>query len=167
MKFKKVLSFFALASILLSISLYFYFINGIKNKDSVEVSQVTNLNETVPENDLTKEEVEVSREKVKRTEQNDFQKLNIFLQVLDKEYKIAMREGQTVYAAMEQLSIDDETFKFKYTENPGLGKFIYEINGIKNSAGNYWIYYVNGKEAPVGVSNYILKEGDIINWKQE
>ena len=48
-----------------------------------------------------------------------------------------------------------------------MGSFVTGINNNKGSPGKYWIYYVNDKKASVGVSNYILKEGDIINWKQE
>ena len=48
-----------------------------------------------------------------------------------------------------------------------MGSFITEINGIKGLPGKYWIYYVNDKLASVGVSKYVLKEGDIINWKNE
>jgi len=89
----------------------------------------------------------------------------ITLNVFDKSYSIKTEEGVNVYDAMK--SISDESFSFKATEHSGLGYFVEEINGVKGTPGKYWIYYVNGKEASVGISNYILKNGDIINWKQE
>ena len=58
-------------------------------------------------------------------------------------------------------------FTFNYKEYSGLGIFIDEINGVKGGQGGYWIYYINNKEANVGVSNYILKDGDSVLWKQE
>jgi len=61
----------------------------------------------------------------------------------------------------------ESSFDFKYTEHTGLGIFINEINGKQGGRDGYWIYYVNGEEAGVGVSNYKIKNGDIISWKYE
>ena len=58
-------------------------------------------------------------------------------------------------------------FSFKTKEYPGLGYFVEEINGVGGGQGKYWIYYVNGKEASVGIKDYVVKEGDIISWKHE
>ena len=49
----------------------------------------------------------------------------------------------------------------------GMGKFIEEINGIKNSGDKNWIYYVNNKKANIGISNYKINQGDIVSWKYE
>ena len=69
---------------------------------------------------------------------------------------------------MSQIKEENKNdFDFEYNEYPYLGIFINGINGAVGSPGAYWIYYVNDKEASVGVSNYIINEGDIINWKQE
>ncbi len=59
--------------------------------------------------------------------------------------------------------------KIKFTEKNyiGMGKFIETINDIKNNGEKNWIYYVNGKKAQVGVSNYKIKTGDIVSWKYE
>ncbi len=48
---------------------------------------------------------------------------------------------------------------------PLLGFFVDSIDNLKNKDGKYLFYYINGKEASVGVSNYILKDGDVIEWK--
>ena len=44
---------------------------------------------------------------------------------------------------------------------------IEEINKVKNGGEKNWIYYVNGKKAEIGVSNYKIKEGDVVSWKYE
>ncbi len=88
--------------------------------------------------------------------------------VLDEIYKVSIQDKDTVYDVMKKLQTAEENnFTFKYKEYPSMGIFITEINGIIESPGKYWIYYVNGVEASVSVSKYIIKEGDIINWKQE
>jgi hypothetical protein len=100
----------------------------------------------------------------------DTKKINVYLNVSDKKYQIEIEEGSSVFIAMkilEEKKDQNNLFNFKYTENKGMGSFITEINGVKGKVGKYWIYYVNDKLASVGVSNFILKQGDIINWKNE
>lgn len=59
--------------------------------------------------------------------------------------------------------------KINFTEKnyTGIGKFIVAINGVKGNGDQNWIYYVNGKEAQVGVSNYKINPGDVVSWKYE
>jgi hypothetical protein len=49
----------------------------------------------------------------------------------------------------------------------GLGFFVTDIGSLHSGNGKDLLYYVNGKEAQVGVSSYVLKNGDIIEWKLE
>lgn len=72
----------------------------------------------------------------------------------------------TVYDFMKKLKNEG---KVNYTEKNyiGMGEFIDSINGIKNNRNQSWIYYVNGIEAQVGVSNYKIKIGDTVSWKYE
>lgn len=96
--------------------------------------------------------------------------IKVTLSVLDKKYEVRTQEGSSVFEMMKILEEESTTsnkFNFKYKEVSGLGSFITEINGVKGTPGKYWMYYVNDKLASVGVSNYILKEGDIISWKNE
>jgi hypothetical protein len=80
-------------------------------------------------------------------------------------YQNPSKISTSVYDFMKDLQKKGE-LGFKEKDYPGMGKFIEEINGIKNGEKN-WIYYVNGKKATVGVSNYKLNEGDIVSWKYE
>ncbi len=90
------------------------------------------------------------------------------LYVGEKKYEIAVPENSTVYDLMNTLK-QRGNIDFKGQTSTGLGFFVEEINGIKNNTANntYWIYYINGKMAGVGISNYILKPNDIISWKYE
>ncbi|MBK5215473.1 MAG: DUF4430 domain-containing protein [Candidatus Pacebacteria bacterium] len=96
--------------------------------------------------------------------------IKVSLTVLDKKYDIEIKKDSSLIEVMKKIeleSINENKFSFKYTDNYSLGSFITEINGARGTPGKYWIYYVNGELASVGVSNYILKDGDIINWSQE
>lgn len=48
---------------------------------------------------------------------------------------------------------------------PKLGFFVTDIGSLHNGNGEYLFYYINNKEAQVGVSSYIPKDGDVISWK--
>lgn len=90
----------------------------------------------------------------------------VILIVFEKKYEVAIKENDSVYKAMENLQKNKENnFTFSYKEYPSLGIFINKINNMEGGRGKYWLYYVNGEESTIGVSEYILKGGDIIKWE--
>ncbi|MFA6355025.1 MAG: DUF4430 domain-containing protein [Candidatus Paceibacterota bacterium] len=93
--------------------------------------------------------------------------VKVSLVVQEKKYEGEFKDGITVFEVMRKIKEENKDFDFKYGEFTGLGIFINEINGLKGGSEGYWIYYLNDKEANVGVSNYKIKEGDIISWKYE
>lgn len=90
------------------------------------------------------------------------------LVVGDKKYETTILPNRTVYYLMDQLS-KNNSFNFKTKEFKGVGIFVEEINNIKNDANKkmYWMLYVNGKTAEVGIGQQIVKENDTIEWKYE
>lgn len=73
----------------------------------------------------------------------------------------------TVYDLMNILK-EKNKISFSGKNYPDLGFFVEEINGIKNNLlGKNWVYYINGQPARMGISNYKLKNNDIIEWKYE
>ena len=81
-------------------------------------------------------------------------------------YPATISAGKNIYEAMGVLA-STTAFNFKAKYFSGLGYFIEEINGLKNRDGFYWTLYINGTYSNVGVSEYILKEGDQVEWKFE
>lgn len=81
-------------------------------------------------------------------------------------YRAPIAENTSVYDFMNKLR-NDGKINFKDKTYIGLGKFIEEINGIRGNGSEFWIYYVNGKKAQVGVSNYKINPGDVVSWKYE
>jgi len=59
------------------------------------------------------------------------------------------------------------SFSFSGQDFPGLGFFVEEMNGRKNTDGYYWILLVNGKKSDLGASQARLKEGDVVEWRYE
>lgn len=91
------------------------------------------------------------------------------LKVGAKMYEANITPGVTTAYNLMTLARDTSDLKFKEKEFPGLGVMIEEINGQKNDNQNqmYWVYYVNGQSATEGISTYILKDGDMIEWRFE
>ncbi len=101
-------------------------------------------------------------------QENVVKTIHVSLTVGEQRYEISVPEGSSVYDVLQtartQLGITYRGKNFL-----GLGFFVDEINGQSSNPkeGKYWIYYVNGKEAQVGVSNYIVQPNDVITWKYE
>ncbi|MBU2542625.1 DUF4430 domain-containing protein [Patescibacteria group bacterium] len=95
----------------------------------------------------------------------------ITLKIAGEEYSTEFKEGTTVFELMQTLTaMSIKPFSFSGKDyGTGMGYFVTEINGTKNDpqAGKYWIYYINGESAKVGISNYIINKGDVIEWKYE
>jgi len=83
-------------------------------------------------------------------------------------YGVSVPEGSSVYDAM-RIARDNGRLDFNGREFAGLGFFVEEVNGIAGDVENgmYWVYSVNGIEAQVGVSDYVLHDGDTVTWEYE
>ena len=93
-------------------------------------------------------------------------KIKVVIYIGGKNIEFFVPDGSTVYDAMVLLSASQTAdFSFKAKAYPGIGYFIEEINGIKNTGGKYWTLYVNGKYATVGASDYKLLAGDKVEWE--
>lgn len=93
---------------------------------------------------------------------------NYTLLINDRQYNINLPADKTVYDLMLALQARGD-IEFKGKNSAGLGFFVEEINGIRNNSfkNRFWLYYINGRSASVGVSYYILKPKDSISWRYE
>lgn len=88
------------------------------------------------------------------------------LEIEEESYQGEIENGTNVYDFMAKIKGEGK-IDFKEKNYTGLGKFIYEINGVPNAGTKNWIFYVNGKKSGLGVSSYKLKPGDVVSWKFE
>jgi len=91
---------------------------------------------------------------------------NTVLEINGNKYESKISSPMSVYDFMEQLQKEGK-IDFKEKTYSGMGKFIEEINGVKGNGDKYWVYYINGKKAEIGISNYQINPGDVISWKYE
>ncbi len=103
---------------------------------------------------------------IKGEEQGGGQFIKTVLEINGVEYKGEIAGVESVYELMEKMQREGK-ISFTKKNYAGMGQFIETINGIKGGGGKSWIYYVNNKKASVGVSNYKIKEGDVVSWKLE
>ena len=73
-----------------------------------------------------------------------------------------MAEGTTALELLRE-AVEVET------KGEGISAYVTSIDGLEaeESKKEFWSMYVNGKMASVGAGSYILKNGDIIEWKIE
>ena len=90
------------------------------------------------------------------------------LRVADKTYPVSLPQDSSVHDLMVKAQ-ETSDFQFKGREFPGLGFFVQELNGLAENPrqGTFWIYYINGEKAKVGISAYTVKADDTISWKYE
>jgi len=86
---------------------------------------------------------------------------------IDFEATTDLPPGSNAYDLMKTLR--DKRLTYEANEHGSLGAFISSIGGVANDYKEhmFWIYYVNGQKANIGISNYILTQDDIITWQYE
>ncbi|MFH1291641.1 MAG: DUF4430 domain-containing protein [bacterium] len=132
------------------------------------IPKINKLVQTIPAPPSTTESFPIVSPLKTITKKEIKQSFSLDLYVQDQKYQINIATGTSVYEAMELLQKQTD-FEFIGKDYSSMGFFVQEINGIKNDQkqGKYWIYYINGESAKVGISNYIIKQGDVIKWKYE
>ncbi|MEY4440427.1 MAG: hypothetical protein RLY49_53 [Candidatus Parcubacteria bacterium] len=86
------------------------------------------------------------------------------LKFSDQTVEFSISNNTTVYDAMNAL-MSEGKISFEGREYPALGYFVTSIGSLESGDGKNLMYYINGKEASLGVSSYVVQEGDSIEWK--
>lgn len=65
-----------------------------------------------------------------------------------------------------KLKAKEKKVEFSYKDYGGsMGVFVNSINNFSNTKDKWWQYYVNGEYAKVGISNYKVQVGDVIEFR--
>lgn len=86
--------------------------------------------------------------------------------ILAGDKTIHLQSNITFYDALVQTK-NDGKITFSGKNYPMLGFFVTDIGSLHSGNGKNLLYYINGKQASVGVSSYTLKDGDTIEWRLE
>jgi hypothetical protein len=151
MKNKKIKIIIVVIIALILLGLFFLIPQGVPKQQTTNPPAVPeNLNPNTTENNPT----------------SQTKTIETVLEINGVKYEDTITQKMSVYDFMNQLRTEG---KINFTEQNyiGMGKFIESINEIKNNNSQSWIYYVNGVEAQVGVSNYKINPGDVVSWKYE
>lgn len=89
--------------------------------------------------------------------------------IIDGEmYEMQTPVGATAYDMMVEAERRG-ILTYVGEEFEGMGFLVEKINGLAGDeeAGTYWTFYVNDEMSMVGVSDYVIQEGDVPEWRYE
>jgi len=167
MKTKLIILFFAV-----TIGALVLFLNQEKNLLEVNIENQSNMEEgSKPVNEQAVEPQKIiesqSATTTKPAKTETEEKIKATMLIDGVKHETEIKAGSSVYDLMNLLKSQNK-INFTGKNYSGLGFFVEEINSLKNNpAGKNWLYYVNGKPAQVGISYYLIKANDIIEWKYE
>ena len=81
---------------------------------------------------------------------------------------VSVEPGSSALDLMNMVAEETDEFSFEGKESE-FGVFVETINGLSNDTGEsrYWSLYVNDKLSVVGAADYIINDGDLIEWRYE
>lgn len=177
-KFNKIYISIAIIFVI-SLSLFTFFLN--KNTESLQNTQESLDSSIVndfksekgdknPINNISNEEVIFISENVtnKDNVSNDnTQEINtetVSLTAGDLSVDLKISQGRNLYDTLIAKE-NENLIEFKGKEYPGIGFFVTDIGDLHQGDGKYLMYFINNKEASLGVSSYVPKNGDVIRWE--
>lgn len=78
---------------------------------------------------------------------------------------IAVAPGETMLQLLEKQTAI-ATLELRTKEFSGLGRLVERIGEMENGdGGKYWQYWVNNVSIPYAADKYVVRAGDVIEWK--
>lgn len=91
--------------------------------------------------------------------------ISLSVQGLYTAKQVALTSNETMLQALQALDAADPALKLSTKEYSGLGTLVVGMHGLVNGTGkNYWQYKVNGVAPQIGAGDYVLKNGDSVEW---
>ena len=132
--------------------------NQMQNPLTTQGNLIQNTKNTVVNNEPIKEKTEIKNTDVKA----DFATLIAG----DMTVNLQITQGQTLYEVLQNEE-NQKLISFAGRQHTGLGFFVTDIGNLHSGGGKDLLYYVNGIEASSGISVYVPKKNDVIEWKLE
>ena len=83
-------------------------------------------------------------------------------------YDISFIENESVYTLLTRLKSQNSNFSVDFQEydfNGVKSYFITSMNGVTpDLSKSFWKFQVNGNDSPVGIGDYIIQNGDSVNF---
>lgn len=86
----------------------------------------------------------------------------------ERAYENEFEEEMNALDFLKNLDESNEDFNLRYEENSEFGAYITSINGDDaDPASEYWKFIVNGEDAQVGISTYMVMDEDQFQFEIE
>jgi len=80
-------------------------------------------------------------------------------------HDVALEDGMSMLAYMKKAA-SEKSLTFETKDYEGLGSLVTKIGEKENGADKkYWQFWVNNISPEVGASQFVVKNGDVIEWK--
>ena len=143
---------------------YLNFRNGDSGKVEINIPANNNISEVKenPKKDTVSKINVASAQTIEKT--SDVKLVNnISVLIGDDSFDINFIPDQSLYEIISAPS--DNVLSIAGKNYSGLGFYVTNIGNLYSGNGKNLMYSINGKEASVGVSSYIPKDGDVIVWE--
>lgn len=77
---------------------------------------------------------------------------------------VQLQDDESLFALTKRIAAEQD-IPFAYKEYPDLGIFISKIGDGAVASNVFWQYWVNNVYAQVGADRYLVRPGDVIEWK--
>lgn len=151
-----------IAILFLSLGFYALFSKKTVSIISETIKENTEQEKELPNKNIENPETPKTKSKITKNIATN----QAYIEINGIKHQSEISENISVYDFMNKARKEGK-FIFKEKNYIGIGKFIEEISGVRSDGKKYWIYYVNGKKAQIGVSNYKINPGDVVSWKYE
>lgn len=82
------------------------------------------------------------------------------------EYTYEYTEGKSVLDVLKELDNSEDDLVVSYTEDATLGAYINNFNNYEiDESSQFWEFLVNAEASVVGISSYVVKPGDRIEFR--
>ncbi len=144
--------------------LVLYMSADYKEIRSIIFQDKNSAKEVVPVNEKIEKDIQKVAQPV-QTEKNT-QVTNANLIAGDVSIELSFTDGKSLYDLLTEAE-NNGKIHLVLKKYPGLGFYVTEIGSLKEVEGKHLIYEVNGKDATLGISSFVPKVGDKIDWKLE
>ena len=131
------------------------------SEDSVVDQPIATLDSFITQTQATEKTVKINQE---ISQEKVVNKISATVIVDKFKFQTSFEPGLSLYDVL-LMEKNNKRLNFSGKEFSDMGFFVTSIGDLKEQDNKHLIYFVNGQSPTVGISNYVLKDQDVVEWK--